>query len=91
MFQNTLYCTETFPAKPVYTPPHIAQIDMPDDLEEATFIALRMESLDNESMFRYGHAFIDGLINHKKVDKHRTKSEQSQEKKEINDSMSRCS
>ena len=43
-------------------------------------------------MVRYGHAFIDGLINHKKVDKHRTKSEQSQEKiKEINVSMSRCS
>ena len=41
---------KSFPAKPVYTPPHIVQIDMPDDLEEATFIALRMESLDNESM-----------------------------------------
>ena len=52
---------KSFPAKPVYTPPHI---DMLEDLEEATFIALQMEILDNESMVRYGRAFIDGLINH---------------------------
>ena len=82
-FRTHYTAQKSFPAKPVYTPPHIVQIDMPDDLAEATFIALSMESLDNESMVRYGHAFVDGLINHKKVDKHRTKSEQSQEKRKI--------
>ena len=82
-FRTHYTAQKSFPAKPVYTPPHIVQIDMPDDLAEATFIALSMESLDNESMVRYGHAFVDGLTNHKKVDKHRTKSEQSQEKRKL--------
>lgn len=67
--------------KPSYNPPEVKiSIDVPEETSEETFISMSIETLNEITKTRYGCTFTESLIQHKKVDKHKTKADHRNQK-----------
>ena len=82
-FKSFYHLQNSFPLKPVYNSESSFAIDLPDTMDEKSFVEFSTEQLDNECTQRYGHSYVDSLIKCKKVAKRKTKSQQVKENREL--------
>ena len=85
-FCNYYTIQKTFPLKPCYTPCEI-NINLANDVNQETFIQVSLEALNSAASNRYKVSYIDMLIEHKIVDKHKSKADI---KKAVEDTMKKC-